>query len=133
MAQLTISEVGNRVGLRPSALRYYEEIGILQPPARVGGQRRYDNAALRRLAVIQRARSLGFSLREIRTLLHEFPTDAPPAERWTTLARQKLVQLATLMSRIKDRESLLQRQGMCSCKSLDECGRCLMEASVTKP
>jgi MerR family redox-sensitive transcriptional activator SoxR len=133
MAQLTISEVGNRVGLRPSALRYYEEIGILQPPARVGGQRRYDNTALHRLAVIQRARSLGFSLREIRTLLHEFPADAPPAERWTTLARQKLVQLATLMSRIKDRESLLQRQGMCSCKSLDECGRCLIEASVTKP
>jgi MerR family redox-sensitive transcriptional activator SoxR len=72
MPQLTISEVARQVGLQPSAIRYYEQIGILLPAQRISGQRRYDATALHRLAVIQRARQTGFSLEEIRELFFGF-------------------------------------------------------------
>ena len=68
---LTIGEVAAQAGLRTSALRYYEQTGLLRPATRVSGQRRYDAAALDRLAVIQFCRRLGFSLSEIRVLLTE--------------------------------------------------------------
>src|SRR6516165_8617682 len=55
MPLMTISEVANQIGLRPSAIRYYEQIGILPPAHRVSGQRRYDVTALHRLTLIQKA------------------------------------------------------------------------------
>lgn len=63
MSQLTISQVARQVGLQPSAIRYYEQIGILLSAQRIGGMRRYDTTVLRRLAVIQRARQTGFTLK----------------------------------------------------------------------
>jgi MerR family redox-sensitive transcriptional activator SoxR len=68
MAQLTISEVARQVGLRASAIRYYEQIGLVPRAERISGQRRYDTTALYRLAVIQSARQLGFTLQEVREL-----------------------------------------------------------------
>lgn len=125
--QLTISEVGRKVGLRPSAIRYYEQIGIVQPAMRVGGQRRYDDSALYRLTVIQRARVLGFTLEEIRTLIFAFPDGIPAAPRWKQLSQQKLDELTRLVDTINARQALLRRQGNCSCASLDECGKCIVE------
>jgi len=68
----TISEVAKQIGLRPSAIRYYEQIGILPPIQRVSGQRRYEVTALHRLVVIQRARQTGFTLTEIKQLFFDF-------------------------------------------------------------
>jgi len=124
---LTISQIGRRVGLRPSAIRYYERIGIPQPPPRVAGDRRYDEPALYRLTVIQRARALGFTLDEIRTLLFSFDEAVPAAPRWSQLAQRKLDQLAQLVAEINARESLLRQRGACDCSSLEECGRCMVE------
>jgi MerR family transcriptional regulator, redox-sensitive transcriptional activator SoxR len=131
--QLTISEVGRKVGLRPSAIRYYEQIGIVGPAMRVGGQRRYDDAAVYRLTVIQRGRALGFTLEEIRTLIFAFPDATPAAPRWRHLAQKKLDELTRLVDTINARQELLREQGNCGCASLDECGKCLVEseASVT--
>src|SRR5438093_607943 len=70
---LAISDVARVFGLRTSAIRYYEQIGILPPAMRKNGQRRYDNSALFRLAVVQRARETGFTLEEIRQLFSPLP------------------------------------------------------------
>jgi DNA-binding transcriptional MerR regulator len=67
---LTIGELAKRLGLRPSALRYYEEQGLLAPADRTeAGYRLYDAEAEQTLRFIQRAQRLGFSLEDIRTLL----------------------------------------------------------------
>ncbi|MCA9969432.1 MAG: MerR family transcriptional regulator [Anaerolineales bacterium] len=67
---LTIGQLANEVGLRPSALRYYEAEGLLAPDARSeAGYRLYGPAAAQRLRLIQRAQRLGFALADIRTLL----------------------------------------------------------------
>lgn len=63
-----IGEIARRAGLRTSAVRYYERIGLLRPAPRAGGQRRYDPSALHRLSAIRLAQRAGFSLEEIKRL-----------------------------------------------------------------
>lgn len=124
VAGLTISEVARQVGLRPSAIRYYERIGLLPPAARSGGQRRYDSTVLYRLAIVQRARQLGFSLDEIRQLFFGFRNVTRASERWQKLSRRKLAELDALMADIKTVRRLLRKMmHRCHCDTLDQCGR----------
>ena len=85
MPLLTISEVARQVGLQPSAIRYYEQIGILFPAQRISGQRRYDTTVLYRLAVIQRAQLTGFTLDEVQQLFFGFGDVTRASERWQRL------------------------------------------------
>jgi MerR family redox-sensitive transcriptional activator SoxR len=119
---LAISDVARVFGLRTSAIRYYEQIGILPPPMRKNGQRRYDNNALFRLAVIQRARETGFTLEEIRELFFGFPPGTRPPKRWHQLSQRKITELRDRMRRLKLMETLLKRVENCRCGALEECG-----------
>jgi MerR family redox-sensitive transcriptional activator SoxR len=124
MPQLTISEVARQVGLQASAIRYYERIGILLPAQRISGQRRYDTTVLYRLAVIQRARQIGFTLEEIRQLFFGFRKVTKASERWQELSRRKLAELDGLMDGIKTMQRLLKKMMRnCRCESLDQCGK----------
>jgi MerR family transcriptional regulator, redox-sensitive transcriptional activator SoxR len=124
MPQLTISEVGRQVGLQPSAIRYYERIGLLPAPLRTGGQRRYDSTVLYRLSIIQRARQLGFTLGEIRQLFFGFRNVTRASDRWQTLSRKKLEELDQLMSSIRTVRGLLKKMMQkCRCETLDQCGK----------
>jgi MerR family redox-sensitive transcriptional activator SoxR len=124
MSQFTISEVARQVGLQPSAIRYYEQIGILLPAQRIGGQRRYDTTVLHRLAVIQWARQTGFTLDEIRELFFGFRDVAEASQRWQKLSRRKLAELAELTAQIKTMQRLLQKMmECCHCETLDQCGK----------
>jgi MerR family mercuric resistance operon transcriptional regulator len=70
MSELTIGTLAKRTGVNIETIRYYERIGMIPPPPRsAGGQRRYEEAHLRRLAFVRRCRELGFPLDEIRALL----------------------------------------------------------------
>src|SRR6476469_6964848 len=121
MAGMSISEVARRFGLRASALRYYERIGILPPPPRTGGRRRYDHTALAQLAVVQSARQAGFSLADLRRLFFGFEKAARPADRWQTPARPRLAELDALAARIEDMKRRLAKT--CACETLSECGK----------
>ena len=85
---MQISELARQAGLRASAIRFYERIGLLPPARRVSGQRRYDHGVLSRLAVIERARQSGFTLDEARRLFSGFREGVPPSERWRKLAQK---------------------------------------------
>jgi MerR family redox-sensitive transcriptional activator SoxR len=124
MPQLYISEVARQVGLRPSAIRYYERIGLLPSAQRESGQRRYDTTALYRLAIIQRARQLGFTLDEIRQLFFGFGNASRASERWQKLSQRKLAELDSLMDSIKAVRRLLKKMMQdCRCETLDQCGK----------
>ncbi|MDP9469962.1 MAG: lyase family protein, partial [Chloroflexota bacterium] len=90
MARLTIGEVARQAGICPSAIRYYEEIGLLPRPERVGGQRRYDTDVLTRLALVQMAQEAGFTIEEVRRLVAGFLEGTPASKRWRELAHRKL-------------------------------------------
>jgi MerR family transcriptional regulator, redox-sensitive transcriptional activator SoxR len=124
MPQLTISQVARQIRLRPSAIRYYERIGLLPRAERVSGQRRYDASVLYRLAIIQRARQLGFSLSEVRHLFFGFRDVTRPSVRWRELSVRKLAELDQLMDGIKAVRALLKKlMTKCRCDTLDQCGK----------
>jgi MerR family transcriptional regulator, redox-sensitive transcriptional activator SoxR len=131
---MAISDVARAFGLRTSAIRYYEQIGILPAPMRKNGQRRYDNSALFRLAVLQRARETGFTLEEIRELFFGFPPGTRPPKRWHQLSQRKIAELHDRMKRLKQMETLLKRVEDCRCDALDECGeKILNQKAIETP
>ena len=99
MQALMIGEVARRAGIRPSAIRYYESVGLLPASERANGRRQYDAHVLRRLAVIQAAQQAGFTIAEIRTLVDGFPVGTPPSARWQALAHRKLDEVDALIRR----------------------------------
>ena len=132
LVPLSISEVAKQIGLRPSAIRYYEQIGVLPSPHRVSGQRRYDVTALHRLVVIQRARQTGFTLTEIRRLFFGFRPGTPPSVRWQKLKKRKIVELDAMLEHIQTMRNLLDEQGKCRCTALEECGKKIFEKQCRK-
>ena len=122
---LSIGEVARSAGVRPSALRYYERVGVLPPPERANGRRRYGGEVLRevlrRLAVVRIAQQAGFTISEIRTLLDGFSEDTPPSERWRVLAQSKLPEVEALVERALGMKDLLERGLRCECLSIDDC------------
>ncbi len=125
MEGTSIGEVARRAGVRPSALRYYERVGVLPSPGRENGRRRYGGEALRealdRLAVVRVAQRAGFTIAEIRTLLDGFSEDTPPSERWRVLAQDKLPEVEALVERALGTKEVLERGLRCECLSLEEC------------
>src|SRR5436190_7470705 len=129
---LAISDVARVFGLRTSAIRYYEQIGILPPPARKNGQRRYEKSALFRLAVVQRAQEAGFTLDEIRELFFGFRAATRPPRRWHELSERKIAEIQLRMKRLKIMQMLLKQMQDCQCDALEECGEKLLKLERTR-
>src|SRR5689334_13504780 len=120
---MTIGEVAKKAGLRASAIRYYEKAGLLPKPVRFGGQRQYDRGILARLAVLERAKNCGFTLKEARQLFND---QGRASERWQRLAPKKIAELDALIRKAMAMKELLERR--CQCADLEECGRKILEA-----
>lgn len=132
MITLTIGEVAKRAGVRTSALRYYEAVGVLPPAARVGGQRRYEETVLARLAVLRLAQDAGFSVAEMRALVAGFDDSGVAAERWRLLASRKLTDIETSITRAQAMKRLLEESLECGCLTLDACER-VIETTYPAP
>ena len=126
MGTLTIGEVSRKAGLRPSALRFYEELGLLDPPQRAGKHRRYDAGVFQRLAVIQLAQRAGFTMAEIGVLINGFAPNTPAADRWRALAQRKLGEVEAQIRRGEEMRRLLQASLRCGCLDLEECAAILL-------
>lgn len=120
-SRMTIGEVARQVGIATSAIRYYEEIGLLLPPTRVNGRRRYDWSAVQRLRVIEHAQQAGFTLGEIRELFFGFAVGTHPIERWKALARRKLEELEEQRMRIQAAQDVLREGIRCGCLTMEQC------------
>src|SRR2546423_13430782 len=119
---LTIGEVPRRSGVAASALRFYEERGLITSERAGSGHRRYPRPVLRRIAFIVFAQRIGLSLDEIGTELAKLPPDHAPTRRdWSRLSR-------SWTSRIEERIAELERLKVgltecigAGCLSLDRC------------
>ena len=120
-ALLTIGEVARASGKAASAIRYYEEIGLLPEPVRVSGRRRYPPEVVRRLAVIETAQRAGLNLPEGRLLLESTPGDSEAIERLREVAERKLPELAALIARTELVRGWLEAAARCDCPTLDDC------------
>ena len=119
---MTIGEVARRSGVAASALRFYEERGLIRSERAGSGHRRYPRAALRRIAFIVFAQRVGLKLEEVAEELAKLPAQGTPSGRdWNRLSSR-------WKSRIDDRIAELERLrgGLtecigCGCLSLDRC------------
>jgi MerR family transcriptional regulator, redox-sensitive transcriptional activator SoxR len=119
---ITIGELAARSGVAPSALRYYERMGLLRATRTGGNQRRYERAELRRVAFIRIAQQVGVSLEEIRAALGSLPQGRTPTRAdWARLSaswRRRLTDQIALLERLRD--ELTGCIG-CGCLSLQRC------------
>ena len=121
-ADLSIGAVSDRTGVSASALRFYEDEGLILAVRSSGGQRRYARDVLRRVSFIRVAQQVGLSLDEIRTALHALPDRRTPTEKdWQRLSaawRSRLDAQVALLERLRDR---LDGCIGCGCLSLRFC------------
>ncbi|OCB37461.1 MerR family transcriptional regulator [Mycobacterium malmoense] len=117
-ARLTIGEVARRAGVAATTLRYYEQIGLLPTPGRLGGQRRYDDSVLARLEVIRLCKSAGFALEEIQLL---FADDAPGRPASRALAQAKLAEIDAQLESLARARAVIEWGMRCTCPSIDSC------------
>jgi MerR family redox-sensitive transcriptional activator SoxR len=118
---LTIGTVAERTGKRPSSIRYYEQIGLLPQPVRVGGRRRYGADTVRTLTVIDTAQRAGLTLDEVKTLLSASPDDSAAIERLREVADRKLPEIKALIERNELVRGWLECAARCECPNLNEC------------
>ena len=118
---LTIGKVAGLAGKSPSAIRYYEQIGLLPEPERVNGRRRYDAGIVRTLALIETGQRAGLALDEIKLLLSASPDDAAAIGRLREVANRKLPEIVALIQRSELVRGWLECAARCECPNLDEC------------
>ena len=120
--ELSIGAVSERTGVSTSALRFYEDEGLIHSARTAGGQRRYARDVIRRVSFIRVAQQVGLSLDEVRGALHALPDRRTPTEKdWHRLSaswRPRLDAQIALLERLRDR---LDGCIGCGCLSLKFC------------
>ena len=122
MSDLTIGQVANQAGIATSAIRFYERERLLPRPDRRNGRRVYGKSILARLDLIDLAKRAGFTVAEIRRLLHGFKGNTPPGVRWRMLAESKIEELDERIREARRMKAVLERVTDCECPTLDDCG-----------
>jgi MerR family redox-sensitive transcriptional activator SoxR len=118
---LGIGEVARISGKAPSAIRYYESIGLLPEPVRLSGRRRYGAEVVRSLAVIDTAQRAGLSLDDIRLLLRASVDGAEAVEQLRDVAERRLPVLREAIARAELVREWLEQAADCCCPTLETC------------
>ena len=122
MTEITIGELSARSGVAASAIRYYEELGLVRSRRTPGNQRRYDRAMLRRLAFIRTAQRVGLSLEEIEAALTSLPSNRTPTKAdWTRLSRSWRPRIDAQIRQLERLRDTLDSCIGCGCLSLRRC------------
>ncbi len=121
MSDLSIGEVSRRTGVAPSALRFYEESGVLPAARRVNGQRRYDEELVDLVKVARFAQSVGFTLAEIRALLAGLERGARLRAQWRPLARAKIHELDAVIAKATQMKAAIEYGLGCGCIRIEDC------------
>ena len=119
---LTIGEVSQRSGVASSALRFYEQRGLIASERAGSGHRRYPRSVLRRIAFIVFAQRVGLSLDEIQAELARLPRDRSPTRRdWARLSSQWTARIDRQLAELQRLRAGLSECIGCGCLSLDRC------------
>lgn len=119
---LTIGEVAHRSGVPQTALRFYEDKGLISSTRTGGNQRRYERAVLRRLAFVRAAQRVGLSLEQVAAALATLPEDhAPTKADWTRLSRSWRDELDARIDGLQRLRDELTGCIGCGCLSLRSC------------
>ena len=120
---LRIGEVARRAGIATSAMRYYEREGLIPRADRRGNTRVYGDDIFDRLALIELAKSAGFTVAETRQLVRGVSRRTPPGPRWRALAQKKLVEVEERISEAERMRDVLLMMMDCECPTFQDCTR----------
>lgn len=121
-SELTIGELAKRSGVAPSALRFYEERGLIQSARTASGHRRYPRAILRRIAFIVFAQKIGLTLEDVAAELALLPRHQVPASvDWAKLSTRWMRQIDTRIAELNRLRLGLTECIGCGCLSLQKC------------
>ncbi|MGW3075947.1 MULTISPECIES: redox-sensitive transcriptional activator SoxR [unclassified Kitasatospora] len=119
---LTIGQLARRSGLAPSALRYYESLGLIHATRTTGGQRRYTRGTLRRIAFVRAAQRVGLSLDEAKVALDRLPDrPAPSRTEWDRVAESWQSRIDEQIAELRRLKEKLSGCIGCGCLSLSRC------------
>ncbi|KMK66687.1 redox-sensitive transcriptional activator SoxR [Puniceibacterium sp. IMCC21224] len=122
MANLSIGEVAQRTGLAVSAIRYYEDMGLVHPDRTAGGRRTFARSDIRRLSFVMISQRLGFSIAEIREAMSHLPEGRTPTRSdWTRLSRGFRHHLDARIQGLTELRDRLDGCIGCGCLSLRQC------------
>lgn len=116
---IPIGELARRTGVAVTALRYYDELGLVRPETRASGQRRYADSAVRAVGVVLFLRDVGFSLAEVAELI----ASGPGTARWSSLVDRKVAELAEQEHRLVVARTALEHRRDCPAKDPLRCPR----------
>ncbi|MDA7430729.1 redox-sensitive transcriptional activator SoxR [Primorskyibacter aestuariivivens] len=119
---LSIGFVAERTGLSVSAIRFYEDQGLVHPHRNAGGQRAFERSDIRRLSFVLIAQTLGFSIAEIREALASLPENRTPTTAdWTRISNRFGAVLDEKIAQMQALRDKLDGCIGCGCLSLDKC------------
>jgi len=120
--RVTIGELARRAGVATSALRYYEQLGLISSERTAGGQRRYARAMLRRVAFVRAAQAVGLSLGEVRAALARLPDERTPSKAdWNKVSGTWIRRIDERIAELERLRETLNSCIGCGCLSLRTC------------
>ena len=118
---MKIGELAKQMNVAASAIRYYEQEGLIDAPERISGQRHYDTAVLSKLKLIQLAQTAGFTIGEIRTLVQGYAAGKPLSEGWVEIATAKKKEVDEKIRELKQMKAVLGELLKCQCATVEAC------------
>ena len=119
---MRIGQLARACNLRTSAIRYYEAVGLLDPPPRVSACRDYPREAASRLQIVRAAQKAGFKIAEIRELVSALERKGKTSRHWPVIAERKLKELDANIAQLRAARRMLASAIDCSCAgAADRC------------
>ena len=117
MKELTIGQLADETGVAVSAVRYYEQRGLVEVLRRVGGKRRFGSDAVGRISFIRRAQDAGFALKDVKLILDD------QSRSWPTIISDHLHELRHRREQLDVTISMLEQVQECGCRVVSQCPR----------
>ncbi|RPA10293.1 redox-sensitive transcriptional activator SoxR [Gordonia sp. OPL2] len=120
--ELSVGELAQRAGIAPSAVRFYEDQGLIFSRRTSGNQRRYHRAMLRRVAFIRASQAAGIPLAVIADVLSELGhSESPPKSMWESASKRWIDDINTRIALLENMRDMIGSCVGCGCLSLGEC------------
>ena len=118
---MKIGEVSEQLGMPPSTIRYYEQVGLIERQHRVAGKRQFNNKAVFMLQFVQLAQAAGFTITETKSLLDTYAEDPSPGGMWKRFAETKRSGIQQQIKQLQQMDRILTKLIKCECDSLEQC------------
>lgn len=118
---MKIGDVSTKLGIPASTIRYYEQAGLIYPPPRVSGRRKFDERTILALEFVRLAQAAGFTIAETKSLLETYAQDQSASGAWKTKATKKRSDVRKKIQALQQVDAILSELIACKCASLTEC------------